>query len=184
MKKNIFLILIVLFLMCCGCDKSKEKNNDEINRDSLKSNEISNSNTNNNGSSSNDSSESKDYDESKVGDNQVTLYLFYSSTCPHCHAEIEWLDSIKDKYKYLNIVKYEASQNTNLYESVVDKLNVNSYSVPLTIIGSDFNIGYSELKNDTFINLIKKYSTYKHCDVVDTIKDNGDVEKCINSNKK
>lgn len=177
MKKNIFLILIVLCLICCGCDD--KKNVDEVNATNTSSNEIS---SNSNKVSNSNSNVKKGND--KIGKNKVTLYLFYSSTCPHCHAEIEWLDSIKDKYDYLNIVKYEARENTSLYESVVDKLNVNSYSVPLTIIGSDFTVGYSEAKNSTLLNLIESYSTYDHCDAVDTIKNNGNLEKCIKSNKK
>lgn len=190
MKKNIYFILIVLCLICCSCNKSKNNNDNEINRNNSTVNKISNSNSNTNTNSlnkdSNNSSskEKKDYDESKVGNNEVTLYLFYSSTCPHCHSEIEWLDSIKDKYKYLKIVKLEASKNTELYESVVEKMKVNSYGVPLNVIGSEFNVGYSESKSNELINLIEKYSTYKHCDAVDTIKNNGDLEKCINSNKK
>ena len=114
--------------------------------------------------------------------NKVTLYLFYSSTCPHCHAEIEWLDSIKDDYDYLEIVKYEANENTELYESVVEKMEINDYHVPLTIIGKDYEIGYSESKNDELINLIKSYSDKKHCDVVNAVKNDEDVKKCIDSN--
>ena len=56
--------------------------------------------------------------------------------------------------------------------------------IPLTIIGSDFTVGYSEAKNSTLLNLIESYSTYDHCDAVDTIKNNGNLEKCIKSNKK
>lgn len=180
MKKNIYLIITILCLICCGCDKEKSRN--ESLNSNVSSNEISNSSSNSNTNSN--LSENKDYDENKVGNNEVTLYLFYSSTCPHCHAEIEWLDSIKDKYKYLKIVKYEASENSKLYESVVEKMKVNSYGVPLTVIGSDFSVGYNDSRSTQLIDLINKYSTFKHCDAVDTIKSNGDLEKCINSNKK
>lgn len=191
MKKNIFLILAILCIICCGCDNNKveitrsNSNNNDASSNNLNSNEISSSNTNSNSTkTSTNTNSSKDYDESKVGNSEVTLYLFYSPTCPHCHAEIEWLDSIKDKYKYLKIVKLEASKNTELYESVVEKMKVNSYGVPLTIIGSEFNVGYNDSKGNDLIKLIEKYSTFKYCDAVDAIKNNGDLEKCINSNKK
>ena len=173
MKKNIFLVLVILCVMCCGCDNDKVESKDEIIRSNSNNNEISSSNTNSNSTKTTNNNTSKDYDESKVGNNEVTLYLFYSSTCPHCHAEIEWLDSIKDKYKYLKIVKLEASKNTDLYESVVEKLKVNSYGVPLTVIGSEFNVGYNDSKGNELTKLIEKYSTFKHCDAVDAIKNNG-----------
>ena len=165
--KKITIVLVAL-LCLVGCNNKKEENKDEIT-----SNVVSNSNSNITSNTNND------YDESKVGTNKVNFYLFYLSTCPHCHEELEWLETIEKKYSYLNIIKYEVQENSELYEKVVEKMNINDYHVPLTIIGSDYMIGYSSTKNEDFINLIKKYSTYSSCDVVNTIKNNGDVEKCM-----
>ena len=123
-------------------------------------------------------------DGNLIGTNKVNLYLFYSSTCPHCHAEIEWLNTIKDDYSYLNIVEYEASDNFTFYESVVEQIQINDYHVPLTIIGSDYYVGFSESKKDDIINLIEQYSKKEHCDMVDTINKDGSITKCNNINKK
>lgn len=119
-----------------------------------------------------------------IGTNKVNLYLFYSSTCPHCHAEIEWLNTIKSDYSYLNIVEYEASDNFSFYEAVVEQMQINDYHVPLTIIGSDYYVGFSESKKDNIISLIEQYSKIEHCDMVDTIKNDGDITKCNDINKK
>lgn len=123
-------------------------------------------------------------DGNLIGTNKVNLYLFYSSTCPHCHAEIEWLNTIKSDYSYLNIVEYEASDNFAFYESVVEQMQINDYHVPLTIIGSDHYVGFSESRKDNIINLIEQYSKIEHCDMVDTIKKAGDITKCNDTNKK
>ncbi len=119
-----------------------------------------------------------------VGTNKVNLYLFYSSTCPHCHAEIEWLNTIKDRYPYLNIIEYEASDHFQLYESVVEQMKINDYHVPLTIIGSDYYVGFNEYKQDDIIKLIEKYSKYEHCDMVNTIEEEKDIMKCDAINHK
>lgn len=122
--------------------------------------------------------------ENLIGANKVNLYLFYSSTCPHCHAEIEWLNTIKNNYNYLNIIEYEASANFAFYESVVEQMQINDYHVPLTIIGSDYYVGFNDSKKDDIIKLIKQYSKIEHCDMVDTIKKDEDITKCKSINNK
>lgn len=37
---------------------------------------------------------------------KARLYLFHREACPHCKAEIEYLNSIEDKYPNLEIIKY------------------------------------------------------------------------------
>ena len=165
--KKYFLFLLISLLLLTGCSsKSNKESNSNLNKDD--SNVISNSS----------------FDKSKVGSNKVNLYLFYSSTCPHCHSEIEWLDSIKEKYSYLNIVKLEATENFEFYEKVIEQLKINDYHVPLTIIGSEYIIGYSEDLSKSIINLAEKYSTFKSCDAVDTIKNSGKLDECLSINKK
>ena len=125
------------------------------------------------------------YDEKNVGKNKVVLYLYYSSTCPHCHAERKWLNSIKDKYDYLTIIEKEASSNMDEYENIVEKMSINDYHVPLTIIGSTYYIGFADYKINDIIKTINFYSTFENCDMVDNIINNKiDMEKCKQINKK
>lgn len=180
--KKISLIIITLLLLV-GCNDKKNVNSDEKSNwiesnsnSNISSNITSNIDSNSNTVTSNSNIE---YDESKVGSNKVTLYLFYLSTCPHCHAEIEWLNTIADKYTYLNIVKHEVSENNSLYYKIVEEMNINDYHVPLTIIGNDYMIGYSESKNEDIINLIKKHSSYDSCDAVKTIEDGKNIKNCL-----
>ena len=155
--KKIFIVIIAILLLT-GCNNSKNDTDSSTN------------------------SNSDEIVDKEVGTHQVTLYLFYSSTCPHCHAEIEWLETIKDKYLYLTIVKYEASKNFDLYEKVVNGMNIDDYHVPLTIIGTDYYIGYNEYKNDDFIKLIKDYSKIEHCDMVSNIINNEKSDICNKKN--
>ena len=105
------------------------------------------------------------------GDNKVTLYLFHGDGCPHCAAEIEFLDSIKDKYEGLEIVKYEVwynDENAELLQKVHDAFEIKRSGVPTTLIGDTIIIGFGSgtdskieraikyyLKND-YVNQLKK----------------------------
>ena len=111
----------------------------------------------------------------KADENVVRLYLFHQSTCPHCKAEIEFLDSIKDKYKNLDIVKYEIDTNEmnyNLYRKVKEKANIVDNGVPLTIIGTYYDVGFAsstgEVLEEHITKLTDNYNNYM--DVVSKIK--------------
>lgn len=78
---------------------------------------------------------------------KVDIYLFYGSTCPHCHDEIKFLSVLEEKYKdKLVIHKYEVWNNKNnedLYNSVRNYFEFNKQGVPFTVIGEDYYYGYS-----------------------------------------
>ncbi len=169
--KKILILLISFLLVGCSLNKQEHEDYKEIN------------NINETLEASKDMQNSIDQ-LSQTGDSkQLTLYLFYSSSCMHCHNEIEWLDSIKDKYKNLTIIKYEASENFAFYEEVVEKMKINDYHVPLTIVGNDYLIGYADSKSDDILSLIDRYSKFESCDVVKTIQNHGDLAKCQEKNK-
>ena len=110
---------------------------------------------------------------------EVTVYLFHSDSCPHCKSEREYLKTISN----IDVKEYEVSKYSKLLTKVTDKLNINSSSVPITIIGSDYKIGFNdEIKND-IKDMIDSYSKNDYCDVVDLIIKNKDIEKCLDANK-
>jgi cytochrome c biogenesis protein CcdA len=74
----------------------------------------------------------------------VRLYLFYSDTCLHCHDEIAFLEKIKKDLPFLEVHSFELSNNSDtktksLFSNVLRKYNLEG-SVPVTIIGEEFNI--------------------------------------------
>jgi len=115
--------------------------------------------------------------------NKVILYLFHRDTCPHCKAEIKYLNSIKDKYDYLEIKEYEVnkSENKKLYQTVINKLGTGD-KTPITIIGSKVIIGYGDNTKSEIERSITEYHKYdNYCDLVTTDKSK---KVCQKENKK
>lgn len=113
-------------------------------------------------------------------ENEIRLYLFHSSSCPHCKAEIEFLESIKDDYPSLKVIEYEVSGNAmnyNFYNKVMKKTGINATGVPFTLIGTDYYVGFDE---DTGTNKeikksIEKFLKGDYVDVVAKIKNDEDI---------
>ena len=97
----------------------------------------------------------------KVEKDKVNLYLFHSDDCSHCAQEREWLEGIEEEYKdYLNVYMYEVTYNKDnreLMNKVIDKLDISSSNVPLTIIGNIHYTGYSVATGSKIENDIKDY---------------------------
>ena len=114
-----------------------------------------------------------------VSAKKVTINLFYSSTCPHCKAEKQFLATLDD----VEVKKYEVSAYPTLTREVMDNLDIKESSVPITIIGTDYIIGYSEEIKDDILDMIKSYNKKDYCDSVDTIIADGNIKSCLNKNK-
>jgi len=113
-------------------------------------------------------------------ENKVTLYLFHGDGCPHCASEIEYLDSIEDKYNNLEIVKYEVwynEENSNLLNDIYEAFGVTRHGVPTTIIGNTIMQGYGTSTGSTIERAIKYYSNHKYVDQVDRIKNGSFVKE-------
>ena len=95
-------------------------------------------------------------------DNKVSLYLFYGRECPHCEEERNWLDKFKEDYKdYLNIYEFEVwhdDNNAKIMEDLKKELKVNNGSVPFTIIGDNYFLGYSDATASRIESKVKEYA--------------------------
>ena len=119
-----------------------------------------------------------------VSAKETVVYLFHSDTCPHCKEERAYLSTIKDEN--IKIKYYEVSKYSNLYEKVKKRLGISENSVPITIVGTDYEIGYSSDMKGTIDNLIYSYKDKDYCDAVQLIIDNKNQDKinaCIVKNK-
>ena len=117
-----------------------------------------------------------------VSAKETVVYLFHSDTCPHCKEERAYLSTIKDEN--IKIKYYEVSKYSNLYEKVKKRLGISENSVPITIVGTDYEIGYSSDMKGTIDNLIYSYKDKDYCDAVQLIIDNKDkINACIVKNK-
>ena len=75
-------------------------------------------------------------------DNLVNVYLFYSDSCPHCAAERELFDEIKDDYDNLKIYEYEVTKsdsNLDLMLKVAELMDTKVTGVPFTVIADKNN---------------------------------------------
>jgi glutaredoxin len=75
------------------------------------------------------------------------LYVFHRHDCPHCKAEISYLESMKDTYKNVEFIYYEVLQNpANLkhLEHVKKTLKDENNYVPYTVIGKYSFVGFNE----------------------------------------
>lgn len=92
---------------------------------------------------------------------KINLYLFYGQECPHCEEERKWLKTIKKNYKdYLNIYYFEVwhnEDNKKIMNKVKNHFDITQDGVPLTIIGNDYYVGYSESIGSIIENKIKEY---------------------------
>lgn len=107
---------------------------------------------------------------SKVYKDKVNLYLFHGKECPHCKEEKQWLKKIEKKYKdYLNIEMFEvwhSEENSEMMNKVKEVFDISSEGVPVTIIGDEYYVGYSEAISSKIENQIKKYIDLDSADKV------------------
>jgi len=93
--------------------------------------------------------------------NLVNIYLFHSSTCPHCKEEIKYLDNIIDEYSNIKIYMYEINdeENVKLLDEVAALYDTSVNGTPFTIIGDKYFKGFSyENYADRFSAAIEYYS--------------------------
>ena len=176
MKKKFLIVLLTAVLLVTGCNnKVEDEKNNKVEEQQNKVDEENNDVVEN----ENNVEIEKNPDAGKYN---VDFYLFYSESCGHCHNEREWIESVKNDYPYVEFHLYEVSQETELFRKVMTEFGVEDEYVPLTIIGNDYFVGYSESRNRKFIRYIEELSMKENCGVVDVIIKDGDVEACMNVN--
>jgi glutaredoxin len=96
-----------------------------------------------------------------IAQDQVEINFFYSTTCPHCKAEMEFLESLESKCEEININYYVASENLDLLKNLAEEYNTTTYAVPRTFIGERAYIGFSFEDGDLEYNTVyKAYTGY------------------------
>lgn len=78
-----------------------------------------------------------------------TIYFFHSNVCPHCIAENKVLKSIEKSCPEVTIERHEISDvnNQKMMQDYAEKYGVPADQreyVPLTIIGQDYFVGFSD----------------------------------------
>ena len=137
MKKKILLFIIILLLIPFNAYAISEKYTDKIS-------EITGTET---------------------SSDKINLYLFKGAECPHCKEELEWLTDIKEDYKdYLNVYEFEVwhnEENASFYEKAKEVMKSKTTSVPFTVIGKYYFVGFSDTTASSIENKIKEYAEIK-----------------------
>ena len=106
------------------------------------------------------------YKSYKETNDQVPIYLFRGSGCPHCYEFLEFLNSIADEYgKKFKLVSYEVyynEDNLDLKNKVGEFLQQQSQGVPYIVIGDKAFIGYASSYDQSIKDKINElYNTKK-----------------------
>ena len=98
-----------------------------------------------------------------VDEDKINIYLFYSTYCPHCHEELEYLDKLKYKNDYkdkINIFTYEVTEDETNSENLLkvkNMFNDNSLGVPFTVIGDKYILGFGNGTDERIENILNEY---------------------------
>lgn len=115
----------------------------------------------------------------------LTLYVFKGDGCPHCKAEMDYLDTIKDKYTNLEIKEYEVwydDDNASLLTKVESYFNIKRSGVPTTIIGNTVIQGYQN-ESSTGKKIERVINFYEENDYKDIVKEIKDGTAIKNTKK-
>lgn len=119
------------------------------------------------------------FNDVKALENEANLYLFYGDGCPHCSAQKEYLNEIKDNYPNLKIYLYEVwynKENASLYNLVKEKIGYDKSSVPFTVIGTNYMVGFADFKKEELKIMIENNLNNPSVDVVAEIINNNDIK--------
>ncbi|HAB66486.1 MAG TPA: hypothetical protein DCE23_03865, partial [Firmicutes bacterium] len=135
----------------------------EVDSNSISTNDNSNNDDNSNNSSDENSSIKKvRLDNVKKAKNKVNIYFFWGDGCPHCEKELEFFNSIKDKYgKYYNLHAYETwynSSNAEIRNIFATAMGNKEKGVPYTVIGEKSFVGFGDEMKEDFIKAIVEES--------------------------
>lgn len=111
----------------------------------------------------------------------INVYVFKSSTCPHCADAMEFFDELSkdEEYsKYFHLIPYETNgktdeikANVSLAQKVSKYFGAEFEGVPLIVIGDKKYEGYASSLNDQMKDRIKTCYEKSCTDVVAGIQD-------------
>lgn len=80
---------------------------------------------------------------------QINIYFFYTSTCPHCQEEKPFLGFLESEYDQVEVYSFEVTdpRNSELYEKVGEKLGFRYGPVPFTTMVDYSVLGYGNLES-------------------------------------
>jgi glutaredoxin len=105
----------------------------------------------------------------------ITIYLFWTEGCPHCAHEKEFLARLHRADPHIKIVALALSgnpDNRELFQKVGKALNADITGVPLTVIGTQFVLGWQDeaTTGRAITSAIKEARRQEAPDIVATLR--------------
>lgn len=120
-------------------------------------------------------------------DDHLKIYILYQENNQELQKEQEWLkEYLEDKDK-IDIVYLNKNSNINqdLNDKISKILKIKTNEVPITIIGSDYVVGFDKNIQIELTQMIDAYqNSNEYCDLIVTINSQKDENECIKKNKK
>lgn len=116
---------------------------------------------------------------------KVKLYLFHNYDCPHCAEEKVYLKELEQEYDNLEIITYEVKKDEQNREMLKNFLTSNDWDirgVPLTVIGTNYFVGYNDDIGIKIRCAINYYSETEHRDLVGEFLGTSEVREDLEDN--
>jgi len=117
--------------------------------------------------------EEKSADDKSSPENRAfVLHFFWGSGCPHCKDEKVFLDEMKKRYPQMKILDYEVwynRENAALLGRMAKAFNIKASGVPVTFIGKNIVIGFSEHSKKELSEFMQECLTSQCLDPADVI---------------
>ena len=116
--------------------------------------------------------------------NSVKVYVFYKENSKAYKEEKDWLEEYTKNDIRVIVEEIEIKQNSELAKKVKDTLKIKKDKLPLTIIGSNYFIGFNKKVEKNLTEAIEAYKKAdNYGDVLEKIMDNEDAKTAIEQNK-
>jgi len=103
---------------------------------------------------------------------KFVVHFFWGSGCPHCKEEKIFLDKMKNKYPQMKILDYEVwydKGNAAFLAKMAKAFNIKASGVPVTFIGRNIVIGFSEHSKKELSDFFQECRTTQCSDPADFI---------------
>ncbi len=99
-------------------------------------------------------------------DKKVNVYFFWGDGCPHCANEKPFLNKLEKENDFIDVYSYEVwinRENLELLTKIGKKIGINVSGVPVTIVGDEAFVGYSEGYTSSQIESRAKFCSSNDC---------------------
>ncbi len=111
-------------------------------------------------------------DKSSPENRAFVLHFFWGSGCPHCKEEKVFLDEMKNRFPQMKVLDYEVwydRENAALLSRMAKAFNLKASGVPVTFIGKNIVIGFSEHSKKELSEFMQECLTSQCLDPADFI---------------